>query len=202
MRALRLATVAAALLFSATQTPVANAQIFASTGEGVCRVCGHSELDTQRYVNSFLNQMFFPSTAPRRAGIAASLYLLTATYTMHGSKSPDPRYSSVTVAITAEVKNALPTGSYHVTVTTPGGHTETKTYAIGSRRFNVRDGYAPGAVRGNTNSIGIGGARNSGPPNQNGQTTGRGRGHKGPARCSRARVEIRGNETIAWCSVD
>ena len=59
MTAARLATVAAVLLLSSLYTPAANAQTLATTGKGLCRVCGHSELDTQRYVNSFLNQLFF-----------------------------------------------------------------------------------------------------------------------------------------------
>lgn len=200
MTGLRLATIASVLLLAAMQTPIASAQVIITTGEGVCPQCGHSELDTQRYVNSFLNQLFFPPSAPRRAGIAASLYLLTATFTVHGRQSPDPQFASVTIAITAEVKNALPTGLYHVTFTTPGGDTKTKTYAIGSRRFSVRGEYAPGARR--TKRLGIGNSGRPRPPGHSSSGPGPGPDPRRPARCSRARLEARGNETIAWCSAD
>ena len=206
MRALRLATVAISLLFVSLHAPIANAQIF-DTGVGVCRFCGHSELDTQRYVNSFLNQLFFPNSALRRGVIAGDLYLLTATYTMYGRLSPDPVFSSVTIAITAEIKNVLPTGQYHVTVTTPGGTTSTETYAIGSERFSVMEDYEPGARRvdeddsdrGADSGTGGSGGR-SGPPTGGGPQI-RG-GSRGPAKCSRSRRVDRRNETIVWCSID
>lgn len=206
MRALRLATVATSLLIISIQAPTANAQIF-DTGVGVCRLCGHSELDTQRYVNSFLNQMFFPRSTLRSSVIAVDLYLLTATYTMYGRLSPDPNFSSVTVSITAELKNVLPTGKYHVTVTTPGGVTSTEIYAIGSERFSIVHDYAPGARR--VDEDGDGGAANvasggsgsrSGPPLRVGSQI-RG-GSRGPAKCTHVRREDRRNETIVWCSVD
>jgi hypothetical protein len=206
MRALRLATVAASLFIISIQTPTANAQIF-DTGVGVCRLCGHSELDTQRYVNSFLNQMFFPRSALRSGVIAADLYLLTATYTMYGRLSPDPSFSSVTVSITSEIKNVLPTGKYHVTVTTPGGVTSTEIYAIGRERFSVMDVYEPGARRVDEDddssdvSVASGGSGvRSGPPIRVGSQI-RG-GSRGPAKCTHLRREDRRNETIVWCSVD
>jgi hypothetical protein len=204
MRALRLATVAASLIIISVHAPVAHAQIF-NTGVGVCRSCGHSELDTQRYVNSFLNQLFFPRSTLRSSIIAADLYLLTATYTMYGRLSPDPVFSSVTIAITAEIKNALPTGKYHVTVTTPGGVTSTRIYAIGGKRFSVAHEYEDGAKRvdeddsdsGSGGGIGGSGGR-SGPPVSRGpQVGGAGRG---AARCSQSRRQDLSRETILWCS--
>lgn len=204
MRALRLATVAVLLSFTVLQSPAADAQIL-TTGEGVCRVCGHSEIDTQRYVNSFLNQMFFPNRFDTRTAVAASLYLLTATYTMHGRLSPEPNLSSVTIAITAEVANALPTGRYRVTTTTAGGETSTKTYAIGSERFSVFYPYAPGALNSARDQVanpgGGGSGGRSGPQTSGGPGGIRG-GSRGPAKCSRSRREDRRNETIVWCSRD
>jgi hypothetical protein len=204
MRALRLATVAATLLVISIQAPTANAQIF-DTGVGVCRWCGHSELDTQRYVNSFLNQLFFPRSALRSGVIAGDLYFLTATYTMYGRVSPDPVFSSVTISITAEIKNVIPTGKYHVTVTTPGGVTSTETYAIGSERFSVVFDYAPGARRVDDDDSDIkvasgGGGGRAGPPVRVGSQILA--GSRGPAKCSRSRREDRRNETIVWCSAD
>ena len=207
MRAARLVTVAAFLLVAFSYAPSVSAQVLFSTGIGVCRPCGHAELDTQRYVNSFLNQLFFPNTALRRTSIAASLYMFTATYTMHGRLSPDPVHSSVTIAITAEVRNAIPTGNYHVTTTTPDGKTDTKTYTIGNIRFNTKGKYAPGARRADSNkgggrtigggAAGSGSSGRSGPPG----STGRNQGGSGqPANCSRSRMEARGNETIVYCS--
>ena len=146
MKAPRLAAVAIVLLLSIAYAPATTAQVL-GTGSGVCLRCGHSELDTQRYVNSFLNQLFFPYSAIERAAIAASLYPLTATFEMTGLRSPDLNFNSVTIAITAEVKNLLPTGNYHITVTTPGGTTSTNTYAIGDTRFSVTHDYAEGARR-------------------------------------------------------
>ena len=201
MRAQKWAAVALILAVTSIYSPNVSAQVL-TTGEGVCKLCGDSELDTQRYVNSFLNQLFFPNTLPRRAAIAASLYMLTATYTMTGNLAPNPNLASVTIAITAELNKVIPTGRYKVTVTTPGGKTETKTYAIGNSRFSVKNGYKPGAVRDNVNPIGAGGNGHSGPPNRNGQYWRGSRGPQRPAKCSRARVEERGNETIAWCSRD
>lgn len=200
MRALRLATIAVFLSIVSFHTTTANAQIF-DTGEGRCGRCGHSERDTQRYVNSFLNQLFFPRSLPARGFVTANLYLLTATYTMHGGRSPDPNFASVTIAITAEVKNALPTGSYRVTVTTPGGKTSTETYAIGNTRFRVMGPPDSRAEPGAGSSIGVGSGGHSGPPTGGGpgQTQG---GSRGSARCSRSRREDRGNETIVWCSAD
>lgn len=196
MRALRLATVAMSLIIVPLYTPIANAQIL-DTGSGVCRLCGHTETDTQRYVNSFLNQMFFPRSGPTRGFIIANLYLLSGTFTMHGSRSPDPNFSSVTIAITAEVKGALPTGNYRVVVTTPGGQTSTKLYAIGNTRF---------VVTGNLDF-----EKDSKPDPRIGQGSGgeSGRSSGGvqipfrdtrPARCSRTRRVDRGNETIVYCS--
>lgn len=208
MRAARLATVAALLFISFSHAPPAKAQVLFTTGTGVCHLCGHSELDTERYVHSFLNQLFFPRSVARRTSIAASLYLLTATYTMNGRLSPDPRYSSVTIAITAEVKNLLPTGNYHLTVTTPGGKTSKDTYAIGAERFSVTKPYLPGAKRkssggavgsGGTGSTGSGGRPRSGPAGGGVNTSG---GNRRPAGCSRSRMEARGNETIVYCSRD
>lgn len=215
MRALRLATVALTLSIAVLQASAVNAQIV-TTGKGVCRLCGHAQLDTQRYVNSFLNQLFFPNSAVRRASIATSLYLFTATYTMYGRLSPDPLFNSVTVAITAEIKNAVPTGKYKITVTTPDGTTTTKTYAIGAERFSVRHDYAPGAIdAGGESQSGPGGKAGSGPgsggragpgtngrwaiPTSNHPRYGPGSGGR-PAKCSRSRREDRGNETILWCS--
>jgi len=164
-----------------------DAQIF-DTGEGTCMKCGHSELDTQRYVNSFLNQLFFYpdplQQAAARTAIAAALYGLTATFDMHGNLSPDPHYASVTIAITAEVKSGLLTGSYKVTVTTPGGLTIQKVYAIGNNKFDVSYPYAEGArqsVSGDGLTVG------SGP---DGGTSG--------ATCTRTR-EDRGDDTTVWC---
>jgi hypothetical protein len=190
------------------QTPAVNAQVL-DVGKGVCHPCGHAELDTQRYVNSFLNQMFFPNRPATRAAVATSLYLFTATYTMHGRVSPDPAYSSVTIAITAEVKNAIPTGKYHVTATTPSGETTSKTYAIGATRFSVRHDYAPGAVedRPTIRSTGTGGkggpgsSGRSGPPSS-GRPQWRPQGSGRPAKCSRSWVTHRRNETTVYCSED
>lgn len=208
MRALRSASFALLVTSALLAAPVANAQILTS-GVGVCRLCGHSDLDTQRYVNSFLNQLFFPNSTVRRASIAGSLYLFTATFTMYGRLSPDPLYASVTIAITAEVKNAVPTGKYRVTVTTPGGETTTETYAIGAERFSVWHPYAPGAIEARDgHASGPGGKGSGGPgssgrsgPATSGSAVGPGSGNR-PARCSRSRVESRRNETIVWCSVD
>lgn len=203
MRAARLATVAAFLLLTISYTTPAKAQVIVTTGTGVCHLCGHSELDTQRYINSFLNQLFFPNSALRRGSVAASLYLLTATFTMHGSLSPDPAHSSVTISITAEVKNAIPTGSYHVTAVTPEGKILKDTYPIGTQRFNVRGSYAKGAKRkrsgqnSGVGSPGSGGRGGFSPPDRTGQLGG---GSRGPAACSRSRMEVRGNETIVYCS--
>ena len=199
MRAQRWAAGALLIAVMSIYSPDVSAQVL-TTGNGVCKPCGHSELDTQRYVNSFLNQMFFPNSVLRRAGIATSLYMLTATYTMTGNRSPDPGFSSVTIAITAEIEKALPTGRYRVTVTTPGGETSTKTYAIGASRFNVHQAYKPGAVRGISSVVGIAKPARVGPPGRIGQYIGGSHGPQGRARCSRSRVEARGNETIAWCS--
>lgn len=201
MRAQKWAAVALILAITSLYSPNASAQVF-TTGKGVCRLCGDSELDTQRYVNSFLNQLFFPNTLPRRAAVATSLYMLTATFTMTGNLAPNPNLASVTIAITAELEKALPTGRYKLTVTTPGGNTVTQTYAIGSTRFSVKHGYKPGAKRRVVNPVGLGHGGHSGPPDRNGQLQGGSRGPRGPARCSRARLEARGNETIAWCSID
>lgn len=205
MRALRLATIAAFLLFAFSHSPLAKAQVIFSTGTGVCHLCGHAELDTQRYINSFLNQLFFPDSVLRRTSIATSLYLLTATYTMYGSLSPDPAHSSVTISITAEIKNAIPTGNYHVKTTTPGGEIHKDTYSIGKERFNVRGSYAKGAKRkrsgnnGGVGSLGSGGRGGFAPPGRPAQLGG---GNSGPAGCSRSRMEARGNETIVYCSRD
>lgn len=212
MRALRLATIAVVLSLSVGHAPVAKAQIITS-GVGVCTLCGHADLDTQRYVNAFLNQMFFPESAARRASIATSLYLFTATFTMYGRLSPDPQFTAVTIAITAEVKNAIPTGKYRVTATTPSGKTETKTYAIGSEYFSTWHSYAPGAIEGRglrrirpgdksgpAGPGGPGSRGHSGPPANGGPGSGPGGGR--PAKCSRSRVTHRGNETTVWCSQD
>jgi hypothetical protein len=199
MRALRLATVALLLSVVSIHTPIANAQIF-DTGEGRCVPCGHSERDTQRYVNSFLNQLFFPRSAPARGFLAANLYLLTATFTMHGNQSPDPNFASVTIAITAEVKGALPTGNYRLTVTTPGGKTSTDTYVIGDTRFRVMGPLNPREESRSGAGFGFGSGGHSGPPIRVGsqiRSSSRSR-----ARCSRSRREDRLNETILWCSAD
>jgi hypothetical protein len=199
MRALRLATLALLLSVVSIHTPIANAQIF-DTGEGRCGPCGHSERDTQRYVNSFLNQLFFPRSVPARGFVAVNLYLLTATFTMHADRSPDPNFASVTIAITAEVKNALPTGNYRVTVTTPGGKTSTDTYVIGDTRFRVIGPLDSRAKSSSGGGTGAGGGGRSGPPTRVGsqiRSSSRGR-----ARCSRSRREDRWNETILWCSAD
>lgn len=211
MRAARLATVAVFLLFAVAYTPAANSQVLFTTGVGVCKECGHSELDTQRYINSFLNQLFFPESGLSRTAIAASLYTLTATYTIYGRLSPDPNHSSVTIAITAEVKAAIPTGRYHVSVTTPAGTTQEKTYPIGSEPFSVTGEYAPGAKRkgrrGSRDKRIATGGSGSGPAAQGGYSPAgwisrSGGGGRGPASCSRSRMEARGNETIVYCSVD
>jgi len=199
VRALRLATVAVFLSLVLIQPTTANAQIF-DTGEGRCGLCGHSERDTQRYVNSFLNQMFFPKSVPRSLTIAASLYFFNGTYTMYGGRSPDPNFASVTIAITAEVKGALPTGNYRVTATTPGGKTSTKTYVIGDKPFRVIGRLAPRANSGSGNGIGLGSGGRSGPPTSVGRQPRA--SSRGSARCSRSRREDRGNETIARCSRD
>lgn len=209
MRALRLAAVAIVLAMTFLQTPTAHAQIL-DVGTGVCRQCGHAELDTQRYVNSFLNQMFFPNKPVTRAAVATSLYMFTATYTMFGSLSPDPNYASVTIAITAEVKNAIPTGKYHVTVTTPDGNTTSKMYAIGARPFSVRHDYAPGAVEGGTKkSTGSGGNGGHGPGSRGRSRPPAGGGARSgpmgsgrPAKCTRSRVTYRRHETTVYCSED
>ena len=204
MRVARLAAIATVLIVGFSYNPPARAQVLFTTGTGVCHLCGHSELDTERYVHSFLNQLFFPNSAARRSFIAASLYLLTATYTMEGRLSPNPQFSSVTIAITAEVKNLLPTGNYRVTVTTPGGKTETKTYAIGNKRFSVTKKYAPGAKRkssgGNAGSGGPGGT-GAGGRTRSGPGSGFRPSHDRPAKCSRSRMEARGNETTVYCSI-
>ncbi len=210
MRALRLAAVAIMLLTAILQSQTVHAQIL-DTGTGVCRPCGHSELDTQRYVNSFLNQLFFPNKPATRAAVATSLYLFTATYTMHGLRSPEPAYSSVTIAITAEVKNAIPTGKYHVTVTTPSGESTNKIYAIGSRPFSVRHEYPPGAIyeseSDKSSSSGSGGRNGpgtsgrSGPPTGGGPRSGPGASGR-PAKCTRSRVTFRRNNTTVYCSED
>ena len=199
MRALRLATIALLLSVVSIHAPIANAQIF-DTGEGRCGLCGHSERDTQRYVNSFLNQLFFPRSVPARGFVAANLYLLTATFTMHGNRSPDPNFASVTIAITAEVKSALPTGNYRVTVTTPGGKTSTATYVIGDTRFSVRGPLNFRAESGSGIGVGLGSGGFSGPPVRVGSII-RSSSHS-RARCSRSRREDRWNETILWCSAD
>ena len=204
MRAARLATVATLVLAGYLCASPAHAQVIFSTGVGVCKQCGHSERDTQRYVNSFLNQLFFPQSVVNRTAVAASLYLLTATYTVHGRLSPDPQYSSVTITITAEIKNAIPTGSYHVTVVTPGGKVVKDIYPIGSEPFSVNGRYAPGAKRrGKTKSRSIGGS-GSGPgvhggypgPGSTNTTRDTTRNSNG---CRRSRLEARGIETILYC---
>ena len=203
MRAVRLAAVAILFIAGFSYNAPVSAQVLFTTGSGVCKQCGHSELDTERYVHSFLNQLFFPNNPVRRTAVATSLYLLTATFTMQGRLSPDPQFSSVTIAITAEVKNLLPTGSYHVTITTPGGKTETKTYAIGNKKFSLSKKYAPGAKRESTGSdVDLGGSGNSGPggrPRSGPGSTSR-PSHYRPAKCSRSRMEARGNETTVYCS--
>ncbi len=199
MRALRLATIAALVLIISIHSPIANAQIV-DTGEGYCSRCGHSETDTQRYVNSFLNQMFFPKSVLRSASIAASLYFFSGTYTMYGGRSPDPGFDSITIAITAELKGAVPTGSYRVVVTTPGGQSSTDTYAISDERFRILGRLAPRERTSTDDSTGVGSGGHSGPPGGGGPQV-RG-GNRGSAKCSRRRREDRGNETIAWCSQD
>ena len=200
MRALRLAAVAVLLSITSIHAPPANAQILDS-GVGRCLMCGHSELDTQRYVNSFLNQMFFPRTLLGRAFVAGNLYMLSATFTMHGNRSPDSDFASVSIAITAEVKNALPTGNYHVTVTTPGGKTSKATYVIGDTRFSVNHAYVPGAVRSTARRTRLINGGHSGPPTGGGPGPSQSR-PRGSATCSRSCREDRNNETIAWCSRD
>ncbi len=199
MRALRVATIATFLLIVSVHAPIANAQII-DTGEGRCSRCGHSEFDTQRYVNSFLNQLFFPKSFLRSASISASLYFFNGTYTIHGGRSPDPDFDSVTIAITAELKGAVPTGNYRVVVTTPGGQTLTDTYAISDERFRVLGRLVPPEDSSTDNSTGVGSSGSSGPPSSGG-THIRG-GSRGPAKCSRSRREDRRNETITWCSLD
>jgi hypothetical protein len=194
-----LATVALLLSVVSIHMPVANAQIF-DTGEGRCGLCGHSERDTQRYVNSFLNQLFFPRSVLARGFIATNLYLLTGTFTMHGMRSPDPNFASVTIAITAEVKNALPTGNYHVTVTTPGGKTSTKTYAIGNARFRVIGPLGSRARPSSGSGTGVGSSGLSGPPAPVVSPTQS--NSRGAARCSSSRREDLSKETILWCSAD
>ena len=201
MRALRLATIAASLLIVSTHAPLASAQIL-DTGVGRCIPCGHSERDTQRYVNSFLNQMFFPNSVLRRSTVVGSLYLFNGIYTMHGNRSPNEDFSSVTISVTAELKGALPTGNYRLVVTTPGGKTSTKTYAIGETRFVVRgrlDGEKDEDLEvDSATGTGAGGGGRSGPPSSGGShILG---GSRGPAKCSRSRREDRRNETITWCS--
>lgn len=204
MRAGRLATVAILLIATFSYASPVSAQVLFTTGVGVCLKCGHSELDTRRYVHSFLNQLFFPNTVVRRTSVAVSLYLFTATYTMHGRLSPDPEFSSVTIAITAEIKNMLPTGNYHVTVSTPGGKTSKATYAIGNQKFDVNEAYAPGARRlTRADRYGSGAGGNSGPGTNGrsgpgGSSTWQRQGR--PAACSRSRMEANGNETIVYCS--
>ena len=197
MRALRLATVALFITIASIHAPIANAQIL-DTGKGRCGLCGHSERDTQRYVNSFLNQLFFPRSGPARIFVAANLYVLSGTFTMYGNRSPDPNFDRVTIAITAEVKNALPTGNYRLTVTTPGGKTSTKLYAIGDTPFRVTGNLGrPEEPRSGIRS-GPGGSGRTGPPTRvGGQIRSSSRR---PAKCSRSRREDRGNETIVWCS--
>lgn len=199
MRALRLATVAVSLLVVSLHMPVASAQIL-DIGEGVCKRCGHSETDTQRYVNSFLNQLFFPKSILRSASIAASLYLFNGTYTMYGARSADSDFDSVTIAITAELKGAVPTGNYRLVVTTAGGRTSTNTYAIGAQRFPVLGRIRPPSQSSSDNSAGVGSGGRSGPPTGGGPQI-RG-GSRGPIKCTRGRTEHRRNETIAWCSID
>jgi len=205
MRAGRLATVATLVLVGYLSAPPAKAQVIFSTGVGVCKECGHSELDTQRYVNSFLNQLFFPQSVVNRTAVAASLYLLTATYTIHGRLSPDPQFSSVTITITAEIKKALPTGSYHVTVVTPGGKSLAAVYPIGSEPFSVDGRYAPGAKRRGkrkTRAVGSGGSgpgSHGGYPSPNSTHSGRD-GSRSSNGCRRSRLEARGSETILYCS--
>ena len=199
MRALRLASVALLLSVISIHAPIANAQVF-DTGVGRCGPCGHSERDTQRYVNSFLNQLFFPRSVSARGFVAANLYLLTATFTMHGNRSPNPDFASVTIAITAEVKRALPTGNYHVTVTTPGGKTSTATYVIGDTRFRVIGPLSPRAESSSRGGIGVGSNGHSGPPTRvGGQIRSSNRSR---ARCSRSRRQDLSKETILWCSAD
>jgi hypothetical protein len=199
MRALRLATVAVLLSIVSLQSTTANAQIFDS-GEGRCGLCGHSERDTQRYVNSFLNQMFFPRTTLNRTFVATNLYLLTATFTMYGNRSPDPNFARVTIAITAEVKSALPTGNYRVTVTTPGGKSSTELYAIGDTRFRILGPFRFREERSSGPGSGAGSGGRSGPPTGGlGQTGG---GSHRSARCSRSRRQDLSMETILWCSAD
>jgi hypothetical protein len=200
MSAAKLAIAALLLAAHGLSSTEGNAQIF-DTGEGTCMKCGHSELDTQRYVNSFLNQLFYYpdpiQQAAARTAIAASLYGLTATFEMHGNLSPDPVYSSVTIAITAEVKSALPTGSYKVTVTTPGGTSIAKVYALGNNKFDVDYPYAPGARRGGG---GGGGGGPGGPRGPDQSDPGGGGG--GAAKCTRTRYEERGHDMTVWCSRD
>ncbi len=200
MRALRLATVAAVLLIASAQTPIANAQIL-DTGEGRCSRCGHSEQDTQRYVNSFLNQLFFPKSMLRSASIAASLYLFNGTYTIHGARSPDSNFDSVTIAITAELKGALPTGNYRVVVTTPGGRTSTQTYAIGDERFKVVGILVPRFESSADKSTDAGSGGPSGPPSGGGPGKSQG-GSRTHARCSHSRRQDLSKETVLWCSID
>ena len=199
MRALRLAAVAVVLSIVSIHSTTANAQIL-DTGEGRCSLCGHSERDTQRYINSFLNQLFFPRSGLARGFVAANLYLLSGTFTIHGDRSPDPNFDRVTIAITAEVKNALPTGNYRLTVTTPGGKTSTQLYAIGDTRFRVIGRLVFREDERSGRSTGVGSSGRSGPPTRvHGQVRA---GSRGRAKCTRSRREDRGNETIVWCSQD
>ena len=199
MRPLRLATIALFLSIILIQATTANAQIL-DTGEGRCGLCGHSERDTQRYVNSFLNQMFFPRTALNRSFVATNLYILTATFTMVGNRSPDINYASVTIAITAEVKSALPTGSYRVTVTTPGGKSVTELYAIGDTPFRVIGRLRFEEERSPRSGPGSGSSGRSGPP-IGGPVQATGGSHRS-ARCSHSRRQDLSKETVLWCSVD
>ena len=192
MRLLRLATIALVFSFLSMQAPTANAQILDS-GVGHCKLCGHSERDTQRYVNSFMNQMFFPRSSAKRSFVAVNLYLLNATFTMHGHRSPDPDFASVTITITAEVKNALPTGNYRVTATTPGGKTSTKLYAVGDVPFVVDDRLDHDRDRSSGNR--------SQPPASGGPAVRMNQANR-TTRCGRTRrVDLRYN-TILYCMVD
>lgn len=193
----RVAPVAIMALVLSLNISTASAQIF-DTGQGVCRWCGHSEKDTKRYVNWFLNELFFyPGRVQQklaRAGIATSLYLFTATFDIYGAVSPSSKYNVVTIAITAEIKKGIPTGRYMVTATTKGGKTSTKAYAIGNSKYSVGYGYARGAVQGGGSGGSVG---RSGPPSGGSYIP-----PKRGARCSRSRRVDAGNETIVFCSRD
>lgn len=204
MRLPRVAPVAITMIVLLMPVSDASAQIF-DNGRATCRWCGHSERDTQRYVNWFLNELFFypgrVRQATARTAISVSLYLFTATFDIHGSLSPSRRYDTVTIAITAEVKKGIPSGRYIVTATTPGGKTSTKPYAIGNKRFSLSKAYAKGAVRNNgSGGRGGGGTGRSGPPPSDGG--GSNRRPRGGAKCSRSRRVDVGNETILFCSRD